>query len=96
MPISDLLIDVATNQDMLSFMDGHGGYNQIFITEVDVHKTAFRCPGALGTYEWVVMPFGLKNAGVTYQRAMNTIFHDLIDTTIEVYIDDVVVKSKSS
>ena len=93
--ISDLLIDVAANHEMLSFMDGHTGYNQIFIAEADVHKTAFRCPGALGTYEWVVMPFGLKNAGATYQRAMNTIFHDLIGTIIEVYIDDVVVKSKS-
>ncbi|KAM2998356.1 hypothetical protein FF2_040020 [Malus domestica] len=95
MPISDLLIDVAANHDMLSFMDGHADYNQIFITEADVHKTAFCCPGALGTYEWVVMPFGLKNAGATYQRAVNTIFHDLIGTTIKVYIDDVVVKSKS-
>ncbi|KAM2296835.1 hypothetical protein ACFX1S_036454 [Malus domestica] len=94
MPISDLLIDAAANHAILSFMDGHAGYNQIFIAEADVHKTAFRCPGALGTYEWVVMPFGLKNAGATYQRAMNTIFHDLIGTIVEVYIDDVVVKSK--
>ena len=65
-------------------MDGHVGYNQIFIVEADVHKTAFRCLGALGTYEWVVMPFGLKNAGATYQRAMNAIFHDLIGTTVKV------------
>ncbi|KAM2027049.1 hypothetical protein ACFX1T_019405 [Malus domestica] len=95
MPISDLLISTAANHDMLSFMDGHAGYNQIFIAKADVHKTVFRCPGALGTYEWVVMPFSLKNVGATYQRVMNTIFHDLIDTTIEVYIDDVVVKLKS-
>ncbi|KAM1688037.1 hypothetical protein ACFX2K_035937 [Malus domestica] len=94
MPISDLLIDAAANHAILSFMDGHAGYNQIFIAKADVHKTVFRCPGALGTYEWVVMPFGLKNAGATYQRAMNTIFHDLIGTIVEVYIDDVVVKSK--
>ncbi|KAM1231002.1 hypothetical protein ACFX2G_041988 [Malus domestica] len=94
MPISDLLIDAAENHAILSFMDGHAGYNQIFIAEADVHKTAFCCLGALGTYEWVVMPFGLKNAGATYQRAMNTIFHDLIGTIVEVYIDDVVIKSK--
>ncbi|KAM2554663.1 hypothetical protein TB2_018765 [Malus domestica] len=94
MSISDLLIDAAANHATLSFMDGHAGYNQIFIGETDMHKTAFRCPGALGTYEWVVMPFGLKNAGATYQRAMNTIFHDLIGTIVEVYIDDVVIKSK--
>ncbi|KAM1990195.1 hypothetical protein ACFX15_031477 [Malus domestica] len=75
-------------------MDGHAGYNQIFIAETDVHKTAFRCLRALGTYEWVVMPFGLKNTDATYQRAMNTIFHDLIRTIVEVYIDDIVIKSK--
>ncbi|KAM1345836.1 hypothetical protein ACFX2H_034968 [Malus domestica] len=93
MPISDLLIDAAAYHEILSFMDGHAGYNQIFITKADVHKTAFRCPGVLGTYEWVVMPFSLKNAGATYQRAMNTFFHDLIGTIIKVYIDDVVIKS---
>ncbi|KAM1097237.1 hypothetical protein ACFX19_014914 [Malus domestica] len=67
MMISDLLIDAPANHAILSFMDGHTGYNQIFIAEADVHKTAFRCPRALGTYKWVVMPFGLKNAGVIYQ-----------------------------
>jgi hypothetical protein len=54
-------------------LDGYSGYNQIFIAEEDVSKTTFRCPGALGTYEWVVMPFGLKNVGATYQRAMNSV-----------------------
>ncbi|GKV13532.1 hypothetical protein SLEP1_g24528 [Rubroshorea leprosula] len=68
-------------------------YNQIFIADADVPKTAFRCPGAVGTFEWVVMPFGLKNAGATYQRAMNVIFHDMIGKFMEIYIDDVVVKS---
>ncbi|BFG30909.1 hypothetical protein CerSpe_171830 [Prunus speciosa] len=95
MPMSDLLVDGAAKHELLSFMDGHAGYNQFFVAEEDVHKTAFRCPGAIGTYEWVVMPFGLKNAGATYQRAMNLIFHDLIGRTVEVYIDDVVVKSPS-
>ncbi|KAM2200935.1 hypothetical protein ACFX1R_000822 [Malus domestica] len=88
MPSSDLLIDTAAYHEILSFMDGHAGYNQIFIAEADVYKIAFRYPGALNTYEWVVMPLGLKNAGATYQRAMNTVFHDLIGTIVEVYIDD--------
>ncbi|XP_070672579.1 uncharacterized protein [Malus domestica] len=61
----------------------------------DIHKTAFRCPGHVGAYEYLVMPFGLKNAGATYQRAMNAIFHDLIGQSMEVYIDDIVVKSKT-
>jgi hypothetical protein len=49
----------------------------------------------IGLFEWVVMTFGLKNAGATYQRAMNLIFHDLLGTVLEIYIDDVVVKSDS-
>jgi hypothetical protein len=60
----------------------------------DIPKTTFRCPRAIGLHEWVVMTFGLKNAGVTYQRAMNYIFHRLIGKIVEIYIDDVVVKSK--
>ncbi|CAL8085534.1 unnamed protein product [Prunus armeniaca] len=66
-PMSDLLVDGAAKHELLSFMDSHAGYNQIFIAEEDVHKMAFRCPGAIGTYEWVVTPFGPKNAGATYQ-----------------------------
>nr|ABF96791.1 retrotransposon protein, putative, unclassified, expressed [Oryza sativa Japonica Group] len=77
-----------------SFMDGNAGYNQIFMAEEDIHKIAFRCPGAIGLFEWVVMTFGLKSAGATYQRDMNYIYHDLIDWLVEVYIGDVVVKSK--
>ena len=57
-------------------------------------KITFRCPGAIGLFEWVVMTFGLKNAGATYQRAMNYIFHKLIGRIVEIYIDDVMVKSK--
>jgi hypothetical protein len=61
----------------------------------DIHKTAFRVLGAVGLFEYVVMTFRLKNAGATYQRAMNYIFHDLIGKLVEIYIDDVVVKSAS-
>jgi hypothetical protein len=94
MPVADMLVDVAAGHKVISFMDGNAGYNQIFMAEGDIHKTAFRCPGALGLYEWVVMTFGLKNASATYQRAMNYIFHELIGKIVEIYIDDVVVKSK--
>jgi uncharacterized membrane protein YkvI len=49
----------------------------------------------VGLFEYVVMTFGLKNASTTYQRAMNYIYHDLISKLVEIYIDDVVVKSTS-
>jgi len=73
-------------------MDGNTGYNQIFMAEKDIPKTAFRCPGHVGLFEWIVMTFCLKNVGATYQRAMNFIFHEFIGTLVEIYITDVVVK----
>nr|AAM74447.1 Putative retroelement [Oryza sativa Japonica Group] len=94
MPVADQLVDATSGHKILSFMDGNAGYNQIIMAEEDIHKTSFRCPGAIGLFEWVVMTFGLKSAGATYQRAMNYIYHDLIGWLVEVYIDDVVVKSK--
>ena len=75
MPIADMLVDTAARHKVISFMDGNAGYNQIFMAEGDIHKIAFRCPGHLGLFEWVVMTFGPKNSGATYQRAMNYIFH---------------------
>jgi hypothetical protein len=92
MPIAELLIDSASGSKVISFFDGNAGYNQIFMAKEDVNKTAFRYPGFVGLFEWVVMTFGLKNAGATYQRAMNLIFHDLLGILMEVYINDIVVK----
>ena len=94
MPIANMLVDAAVGKKVISSMDGNAGYNQIFMAEEDIAKTTFRCPDAIGLFEWVVMTFGLKNAGATYQRAMNYIFHMLIDRIVEIYTDDVVVKSK--
>jgi hypothetical protein len=96
MPVAEMLINAAAGHKMLSFMDGNAGYNQIFMAPEDIHKTAFKASGAVGLFEYVVMTFGLKNAGATYQRAMNYIFHDLIGKLVEIYIDDVVVKSASA
>jgi len=92
MPVAEMVVDSAAGFKYLGMLDGYLGYNQIFIVEEDVSKTAFRCPGALGCYEWLVMPFGLKNAGATYQRAINSMFHDFIEDFMQVYIDDIVVK----
>jgi hypothetical protein len=89
MPIAETLINAAAGHKMMSFMDGNTSYNQIFMAPEDVNKTAFRVPGAVGLFEYLVMNFGLKNAGATYQRAMNYIFHYLIDKLVEIYIHDV-------
>jgi hypothetical protein len=91
MLISNLLIDSALGNKLISFLDGNAGYNQIFMAKEDVSKTAFRCPGFVGLFGWVIMTFGLKNAGAMYQRAMNLIFHDLLKVLMEVYIDNMVV-----
>ena len=64
------------------------------MAEEDIAKIAFRFPGAIGLFEWVVMTFGLMNAGATYQRAMNYIFLKLINKIVEIYIDNLVVKFK--
>jgi hypothetical protein len=90
---TDLLVDAAAGHKVISFMDGNAGYNQIFMATEDISKIAFRCPGHIGLFEWIVMTFGLKNAGATYQRAKNYIFHELISKIVEIYIDDVVIKS---
>ena len=96
MPVAEILINAAAGHKMLSFMDGNAGYNQIFMALEDISKTAFRVPVAVGLFEYLVVTFGLKNAGATYQCAMNYIFHDLIGKLVEIYIDDVMVKSMSA
>jgi hypothetical protein len=93
MPIADFLVNPASGHRIISFLDGNAGYNQIFVADEDISKTAFICKGIVGLFEWVVLTFGLENAGATYQRAMNLIFHDLLGIIVDVYIDDIVVKS---
>jgi hypothetical protein len=95
MPMADILINNPSGHRRISFLDGNAGYNQFFMAKEDISKMAFRCPGFIGLFEWVIMTFGLKNAGTTYQRAMNLIFHDLLGIILEIYIDDVVIKSNS-
>jgi hypothetical protein len=96
MPVAETLINAAAGNKILSFMDGNAGCNHIFMAPQHIHKTAFRVPGAMGLFEYVVMTFGLKNAGAMYQRVMNYIYHDLIGKLVEIYIGDVVVKSTST
>ena len=78
---------------MFSFMDGYSGNNQICMGAKDIRKTVFKTP--LENFYYIVMPFGLKNARVTYQRTMTAIFHDMMHREMENYVDDIVVKSKT-
>ena len=77
---------------MFSFMDGFSGNNQIRIAPEDQSKTTFLTPWGVFCYQ--VMPFGLKNARAIYQKAMVMIFHDMIHQELEVYVDDLIVKSR--
>jgi len=92
LPNMDLFIDATAGHEMFSFMDGYSGYNQIKMNPVDAEKTAFRTP--IGNNYYTVMPFGLKNAGATTQRAMTAIFHDMMHEECSDDVDDIVVKSK--
>nr|XP_034909787.1 uncharacterized protein LOC118045297 [Populus alba] len=92
LPHIDILVDNAARNSTYSFMDGFSGYNQINMAIEDRAKTTFVTPW--GTYCYKVMPFSLKKAGATYQRAMVTLFHDMMHKEIEVYVDDMIAKSK--
>ncbi|XP_014524276.1 uncharacterized protein K02A2.6-like [Vigna radiata var. radiata] len=93
LPSIDRLVDGASGHAVLSFLDAYSGYNQIPMYVPDQEKTTFITEHANYCYE--VMPFGLKNAGATYQRLMDKVFRDQIGRCMEVYVDDMVVKSSS-
>ena len=92
MPKIDQLVDATVGHPRMSFLDAFQGYHQIPLALDDQEKTAFVTP--IGNYHYKVMPFGLKNAGFTYQRMMTRMFESLLGKNIEIYIDDMVVKSK--
>ena len=77
---------------LLSFIDAFSRYNQIRMDEVDQEKTLFVT--SQGLFYYKVMPFGLKNAGATYQRLVNHMFRSQIWRNVKVYVDDMLVKSK--
>ena len=92
LPHIDILVDNTMGHALLLFMDGFSGYNQIKMAPKDMEKTSFITPW--GTYCYKVIPFGLKNADATYQRAATTLLRDLIHKEVEVYVDDMIVKLK--
>ena len=92
LPRVDQLVDSTVGHRLLSFMDAFSRYNQIRMDETNQEKTSFVTSQGLFCYK--VMPFGLKNAGVTYQRLVNHMFHPQIGRNVEVYVDDMLVKSQ--
>ena len=92
LPRVDVLVDSTARHQLLSFMDAFSGYNQIRMCEADQEKTSFVTSQGLFCYK--VMPFGLKNAGATYQRLMNKMFARQIGRNVQVYVDDMLVKSR--
>ncbi|RDY05633.1 hypothetical protein CR513_10508, partial [Mucuna pruriens] len=91
LPSIDRLVDGVSGFALLSFMDAYSGYNQIQMHPHDEEKTAFITDA--GAFCYKVMPFGLKNARATYQRLMEKIFKEVMGVDVEVYVDDMVVKS---
>nr|XP_017221509.1 PREDICTED: uncharacterized protein LOC108198257 [Daucus carota subsp. sativus] len=94
LPRIDQLVDSTAGHALLSFMDAYSGYNQIPMYEPDQEHTSFITDR--GLYCYIGMPFGLINAGATYQRLVNMMFKDQIGKTMEVYVDDMLVKSKKA
>ena len=92
LPRIDQLVDSTAGHKLLTFMDAFSGYNQIRMAEEDQEKTAFIT--SQEPYCYKVMPFGLKNVGATYQRLVNRMFSQQIGRNMEVYVDDMLVKSK--
>src|SRR3954465_5264642 len=93
LPRIDQIIDSTAGYDLLSFLDAYSGYNQIRMKEEDEEHTSFITPYDVFCYR--TMPFGLKNAGATYQRMMQACLRHQIGRNVQVYVDDVVIKTYS-
>jgi hypothetical protein len=94
LPRIDQIVDSTARCETLSFLNAYSGYHQIRMKESDQLTTSFITP--FGMYCYVTMPFGLRNAGVTYQRCMNHVFGEHIGRTVEAYVDDIVVKTRKA
>ena len=86
-------MDATAGHELLSFLDAYSGYNQIPMYPLEEQKITFIT--SYDMYCYKVMPFGLKNAGATYQRMISRVFEPLLSRIVEVYIDDILVKSRS-
>ncbi|GKE46699.1 reverse transcriptase domain-containing protein [Tanacetum coccineum] len=86
LPFIDQMLERLAGHEYYYFLDGFSGYFQIPISLEDQEKTTFTCP--YGTFTYKRMPFGLCNAPATFQRCMTAIFHELIEDSMEVFMDD--------
>jgi hypothetical protein len=93
LPRIDQVINSTAGYVLLSFLDCYSGYHQIVLKEEDQIKTTFITP--FGAYAYTTMSFGLKNAGATYQRAIQLCLADQLHRNVEAYVDDVVIKTRS-
>ncbi|GKU87965.1 hypothetical protein SLEP1_g2288 [Rubroshorea leprosula] len=91
MPNIDKLVKAASGNERLSLLDAYSGYHQVPMASEDEEKTSFYAGDEI--YCYVMMPFGLKNAGATYQKMVTIVFRAQIGRNLEVYVDDIVVKS---
>ena len=94
LPRIDQIVDSTAGCELLSFLDAYSGYHQIMMKESNQLATSFITP--FGMYCYVTMPFGLRNAGATYQRCMLHVFGDHLGRSVEAYVDDIVVKSRKA
>ena len=85
-PFLDQILERVAGRAFYCFLDGHSGYNQLEIAMDDQDKTTFTCP--FGTFAYKRMPFGLCNASATFQRCMISIFSDMVERILEVFMDD--------
>lgn len=94
LPCIDQVVGSTSSHELLNFLDAYLGYHQIVMKEPDQPTTSIITP--FGSYNYMTMPFGLKNAGATYQRCMIKCFGDLVRGVVEAYIDDIMVKTRWS
>ena len=92
LPNIDALVDSASRCRLLSFLDTFSGYNQIMMHPRDECKTAFMTESS--SYCYKAMPFGLKNAGATYQRLMDRVLAPMLGQNVQAYVEDMVVTSQ--